>query len=90
MRLHELLNCLWRDVAELAGIGRDDRHHRIDHLLRGNGSGSNRLKAPHNLEQPWSAAFWKKTPMSMRTKIIAYFAAISLSICCSAYSGGRG
>jgi hypothetical protein len=28
--------------------------------------------------------------MSMRTKIIAYFAAISLSICCSAYIGGRG
>ena len=30
--LQELLDCLWYDVAELAGIGRDDRHHRIVHL----------------------------------------------------------
>jgi hypothetical protein len=28
--------------------------------------------------------------MSLRTNIIAYFGAISLSICCSAYSGGGG
>ena len=33
MRLQELLGCLWHNIAELAGIVRDDRHHRINHLL---------------------------------------------------------
>jgi hypothetical protein len=33
MRLQELLGCLWHNIAELAGIVRDDRHHRINHLI---------------------------------------------------------
>jgi hypothetical protein len=31
--LYELLECLGDNIAEQAGIGRDDRHHRLNHLL---------------------------------------------------------
>ena len=30
---YELLECLGHNIAEEAGIGGDDRHHRLNHLL---------------------------------------------------------